>query len=706
MALAPNLSFARLLLVGAAVLGALGCRARPPRPIVDDVRIEGLREVDEEPLLEGLSTAATPLLFGFVPGVLEYSTYDPNVLARDLQRIERYLRARGYYEAKVWAARVIRGAPNHVRVEIQVQEGEPVRVARLDPGLGKLPPDVMLAVNEARQMNEGAIFDEDVYEEDRVRIQRVLEDLGYAFAQVEQRARVDIGKHAAFVEYDISLGPLARYGPVTFRGLEEIPEGPVRATLDIEPGEVYSRTDLLEAEQALVNLGIFSTVEVRPDLSRPETGVVPVTVTVRESALRAVRLGGGARFDVLRLSAHLEAGWENKNFLGGIRRFSVDARPGLTFFPTRIDRLELWTAYLPEFRTRVALRQPSFLEARTTGILSAEYNVYPLLYPLPEDVRPEDERIIGYHEIRASAGVERTFFGHRLIVAPSYNLQANYPFTYQSAEPTGLSSVQVSFPELVTVLDLRDDPLATRHGLYLSNSVQVAGYVFGGTVSDVSVRPEVRAYVPVDGAVLATRLTFGLLFPGNYGETLDPEGTTGFDIEDPAVIADQQKLLFRAFYSGGPNSNRGYPYRGVGPHGPIGFLVPTGLDCRRERLLEGQTLPPGCIRPLGGLSLWEASVEVRFPFPVDAPLFGVVFVDASDLTRNVGQIRLTVPHLSTGVGLRYLTPVGPIRLDVGYRVPGAQALGKRHLPPEEGQPGAEIFGFFPGAVHLAIGEAF
>jgi outer membrane protein insertion porin family/translocation and assembly module TamA len=567
----------------------------------------------------------------------------------------------------------------------------------------------MLVVNRARQMADGDIFDEAVFEADKERISTVLAESGYAFAKVEAKARVDVAARSAHVVYTIEPGQKARYGPIRFVGLAQIPERPVRNQLNLREGDDYNSSELAEAEQALVSLGVFSNVEIRPDRSHPETGVVPIQVRVRESSLHGLRLGGGARFDVLRLSGHLMTGWEHRNFLGGIRHFRAEARPGLTLFPTRIDRLEPWTAYLPEYRSQVSLRQPSFVEPRTTGILRAEYNVYPLLYPLPEDVEPDNERIIGYQEIRASAGVERSFFNYRLLIAPSYNWQANFPFTYQGEGPSGLDSVQVSFPELITTLDLRDDPIQTRRGVYLSNSLQVAGYIFGGTVSDVRVRPELRTYLPIKRAVLATRFNFGFLFPGDYGETLEPSSAEGrsaeIDPENRAVIADQQKLLFRAFYSGGPNSNRGYPYRGVGPHGPIGFLVPTGRDCSLEDR-DVEALDDGCIRPLGGLTLWEASLEVRIPFPLDMPLFGVTFLDASDLTRSVGRVRLNVPHLTAGVGLRYVTAVGPIRFDVGYRIPGAQALGKSELPSEEGRPGGEVLGLFPGAVHLAIGEAF
>jgi outer membrane protein insertion porin family/translocation and assembly module TamA len=205
--------------------------------------------------------------------------------------------------------------------------------------------------------------------------------------------------------------------------------------------------------------------------------------------------------------------------------------------------------------------------------------------------------------------------------------------------------------------------------------------------------------LPVKKGVLAARFTLGFLFPSGYGDRGLGTGLSGLNAENADVIADQQKLLFRAFYSGGPSSNRGYPYRAVGPHGPIGFLVPTSVDCARD------ANQPGCIRPLGGLTLWELSVEARIPSPWES-IYGVIFVDASDLTREIGQLRTNVPHLSPGVGLRYKTPVGPIRLDVGFRVPGAQALGKRELPEEEGRPGSDLFGFFPGAIHLAILEAF
>ena len=85
----------------------------------------------------------------------------------------------------------------------------------------------------------------------------------------------------------------------------------------------------------------------------------------------------------------------------------------------------------------------------------------------------------------------------------------------------------------------------------------------------------------------------------------------------------------------------------------------------------------------------------------------VLFADASDVTREVGRIRLNVPHLSVGPGIRYLTPVGPFRLDIGYRVPGAQAIGT-DLTNEGGTDVSNLFGvsWLPVSVNIALGEAF
>jgi outer membrane translocation and assembly module TamA len=691
------------LLVALGLMLGVACAPAPTRPIVSAIDLRETNEqrvVDDSAVLDGLATN---------------DEYDPNVLSRDLERVERYYRARGYYEAKVTASRVLTVDAKHVRIELRVAPGKPVTVGDVNlPGLAALPFAVVSEVTTARHTLEpGALFDEARFDDMKAAILEALQDHGFPFAKVETKAHVDLVQHTANIDIAIDSGPESDYGEVKIVGLNEIPEGKVRDILAIRQGRRYSRARLADAQHAVLNLGVFSNVEVHEDLTHPETKQVPIELVVHETSLRTVRLGGGAEFDVLRLNLHLRVGWEHLNFLGGTRDLSITATPGIDLYPTRLDGSKPLapTRVLVENSLQLKFRQPSFVEARTTGTIDARYDIKPVLYPL-NGLDPKTERVIGFQTVATAIGVERDFplrlsrktRGH-LSIAPSYNWQANFPFIYQSSPPVngvadpdqlnGLKDVLVAFPGLITTLDFRDDPVSTHKGIYLTNSLQIADKIFGGTVSDLRIEPEIRGYVPITrkSVTLATRLTMGFLFPRDYGKT---------------TTEDQEKLLLRAFYSGGSNSNRGYPLRGVGPHGPVGFLIPTGVNCEPPADASGQIIiPPACIRPLGGFTLWEASLELRFP--ISGAISMVTFADSSDVARDVGHIRFNVPHLSVGPGLRYLTPVGPLRLDIGYRVPGAQYIGHSSLPVEEG--GGDVTPLFgkswlPLAINIALGESF
>jgi hypothetical protein len=170
-------------------------------------------------------------------------------------------------------------------------------------------------------------------------------------------------------------------------------------------------------------------------------------------------------------------------------------------------------------------------------------------------VDPKTQPIIGFQTVAATVGVEREFILRptrktrgRLTIAPSYNWQANFPFAYQGTLPAGLARstepngdkvggpVLVAFPALLTTLDFRDDPITTHAGIYLTNSLQVADKVFGGSVSDVRVQPEIRGFVPITKktVTLATRLTMGFLIPRDYGSTLK-NGTPKSGPTDPLL---------------------------------------------------------------------------------------------------------------------------------------------------------------------------
>jgi outer membrane translocation and assembly module TamA len=698
------------------ILWSCGCASIPKGgAAIDSVRVVGVQAIDPNDLTAKLATAESPKFLGLFRGVAnDYTIYDASVLQRDLARVERYCRGHGFFEAHARVARVTHASADHVNVEIVVDEGKPVVNGNVGiEGTGDLPKAtadaVRLAVEKA--LAKGKRFDEAAYNDAQTAALRALTDHGYAYATARADAHVDLAAHTADYTFVLTPGIPAVYGRISFEGLDpdgagprpqEIDEGSLRRVMNVREGKPYSTAEIDAATQALLDIEVFSAVHVVPTLSDPPQSVVPLVVQVEPAQLRAVRLGGGGEFDEVKTDAHLLMGWEDHNLLGGLRDFSVDLKPGVVFYPTSLSALRAPTRFFYEQRLRLQFRQPAFLEGRTTLFVRPEFNVYPLLVePNPSDT----ESVINYVEPKVSIGVERRF-GKHLFGSAAYNFQGEVPFTYPGQKlDTALPTVLLSFPQLVAQFDFRDDPVHTHSGFLANIDLQVAGGPFGGTATDVRIQPDASAYIPITRDVtFAMSATLGLLFPIDYGSSVKQA------ILDHANDRDIETVYFRGFFSGGSNSNRGYPLRGVSPHGFVPFLNPsTAFLMAANGCQPGgpNASTPQCSSPVGGFTQWELSAEVRFP--ISGPLGAAVFCDSGDVSQYVlpspQAFRPNYLHLSCGVGGRYDTPVGPIRLDIGYRIPGLQMVGKDPQgDPTFGTPPSP-FGI-PVAVAFGIGEAF
>src|SRR5262249_18371914 len=160
----------------------------------------GTQRIDASEIEEKLATQPSPKFLGLWSGVVfDYELFDRYVLQRDLERVERFYRARGFYEAHARAGRVEQSS-NHVRVTIVGGEGPPVNVRRLELRPNEaLPPDVVDAMHAAADLTvaTGTRFDEDGWADAENAVKRALTDRGYAFAKVSRSARVDIVARAA-----------------------------------------------------------------------------------------------------------------------------------------------------------------------------------------------------------------------------------------------------------------------------------------------------------------------------------------------------------------------------------------------------------------------------------------------------------------------------------------------------------------------------
>jgi hypothetical protein len=722
-------SFWRLFLASALALLSLGCGSDLRERTVSDVTVleTSPSAVDLQDLLDGLATAAPRKLLWIER---ERDVYDANLVARDLERIERFYRSHGYYDVKVVAARVRSVGERAVEIEVHVTPGPRVTVRSVKSDAAavlELSLDAQFKYQKVRKPQPGQPFTENRLDRYEAELLRTLKESGYAYAKVDVKASVDLNARAADIVVEMKPGKLAHIGQIRVVGLKQIPENKVRAALSIKQGDLYSEAEQADAKDALENMQLFTRVEVTPDLSNPDSPDVPILVTLQEDQLRKLTMGGGTIIDALKLEAHVRTGWEHKNFLGGARKLTIDVTGGVDLYPNRLENFDrLWVKPSNDFwilDASVALEQPALFNGRTKGSVRAGFSRRPVLYSLGPNDEARLQRVIGYNKPNSQLGLERGFLGQRIVLKPSYNIEARVPFMYQGERPAGLETVWVSYPRLFALFqafpgDISEDRSKRDFSLSFRNTVELAGMslggrrYFGGSVSDVKVEPELRGVAPifprrrhpeqkVGDLTIAGRLKFGFLLAPDYGKTLRTDLAAGANASEDTT-PDQLKLLSRAFYSGGANSNRGYAQNAISPHGPVGFLVPTSVNCIDSPQASG------CIRPLGGFTQWEASLELRYAALY--PITIVLFADAADVSRDLGRLQFKYPHLSVGPGVRYESPVGPIRLDLGIRVPRAQAWGQKslpednsHGPPQDQQP--ELFGL-PAALQLAIGDAF
>jgi outer membrane protein insertion porin family/translocation and assembly module TamA len=433
---------------------------------------------------------------------------------------------------------------------------------------------------------------------------------------------------------------------------------------------------------------------------------------VRPIKLRSVKLGIGTEIGN-QIDLHGIAGWEDRNFVGGMRRFSAEVHPGLVFFPTRAETIfsQVPTNVLPKARLQVDFTQPGFPEALTNTLLSAAFDIYPSRNNAVPDPVPDDFNILGYRELNGALGLDRRFLfafwgGSTLYLGQFIKLSVSDPFSYnQDSVQAGIEAVVIPYLQTAAWWDWRRgendqlDPVHPRKGVYFGTDLQLAGGFLQGDADDVRLRPELRAYAPVSKALtLGLRLSMGFLFARNYGDALswDTPASSLPAAEKAMLERDLQLLSFRALFSGGPTSNRGYGFREVGPYFNFAALSTDPSEAADPSRAKWM--------PIGGQGMWELSAELRIA--LTEQLGAAIFVDASDVTRTISGFRLTHPHLSPGLGLRVDTPVGPFRLDLGFRVPYMQQVGQKVLEPAEGGPPSGQPDAFPVALSLAIGEAY
>ncbi len=627
----PRVAAGLLLLV---VLGGIGCGGRQ-RPAGDrrtahkdiEVRFIGNREYGGKRLKRGLSLQRA---------IHAGRSFDQFLVSTDEERLRGFYLRRGYFDVRVTSSADDQG--DKVVVTFRIDEGPRARVLRVDiVGLPDDPEIDRERLLEILGLEPGDHFRYEDYELAKPLLVQELERAGYAHATLDAGVAADRIRHEAIIRLRFDPGPLSQFGQVTLVGVSGHLADAARARIRFDEGDRYSITRLEETQAVLYEMGRFSVVRVDPD--RTVRGpVVPVTIRVALAERNELRLGGGFGVDPESFDVHGRAGY----------RIAGWPRPLIT------SRLELRPAL-------VMIRQDRELEPRVEALAGME-RLDLLRVPL---LRADAEVSFSYLVWEAYTSVgPRVQLGLRYpVLLPELHLGAAWNFRMldfrdihpvidaTTAESLGLDvdTYRLGFFEQSLIVDLRDSPIGTRRGLYGELRVEEGTVAAGGTFSYLRLTPELRGYLPLPArVVIAGRLRVG----GLRGDL----------------------PITQRYFSGGASSHRGFGERRLAP-------VVTGTVDGEERSVV-----------VGGGGLVESNFEIRAPLGTvrKFPIGGVLFVDGGDVDQRLRDIDVGNLHWAAGGGLRVHTPVGPLRVDLGYRLNRVDGL----------DPLERL------AFHLNIGEAF
>jgi outer membrane protein assembly complex protein YaeT len=612
-------------------------RKPPPEVTVNSVHIEGVQAVNDDELKSVLATRAS--------GRLPWGEKHPisqDDFNDDLKRIRAFYADRGYPAAKVVDHNLAyNDRKDEVDITIRIEEGAPVIIQSVDFfGFDALPATTLNFLKRTLQLKAGEVRRQGDLVAARGRSQSMLNERGYPYARVQALEGPGSKPNTVTITLAAEPGRQAKFGPVEITGNSSVSKEVIQRQLAFGEGDQFRMSRVAESQRRLYNLELFQYVNFDvPDLAaQPEQ--VPVKAVIQEGKHRRVGFGVGYGSED---KARVTANWRHVNFFGGARTLGLEGK---------------WSSL--DRGVRANFTEPYFFSPSYKLTLSAQnwYANEPAFTLLTQGGRASISREIARRDpTRRRFSTTRASFSfinefeHQTIS----NEALNDPTFRDELIALGLDprSGDQEGTVVAFALDISHDTtrnlLDARNGYVLSLHLEQAGSWLPGDFSYYETVWEGRHYRTVGRRfVLANRVRLAsITSPGSE------------DVNVP---------FFKRYFLGGSTSLRGWSRYQVGP-------------------LSGSGLP------IGGFTALEGSSELRFP--IRGNFTGVLFVDYGNVWDRAWDFRLNDMVYDAGPGLRYNTPIGPVRFDFGYQLKRVANLVI------DGQPEQHRW-----RIHFSIGQAF
>jgi outer membrane protein assembly complex protein YaeT len=635
-----SLAFRRVALIGglAWLCGVAAACHEEGDVHVQSLTIDGNEAATTRQLRNLLVTKAT----GWLPWAHK-RYFNRAAFEADLGRVRRFYQDRGYPDARVTGVDVALDESRHaVRLAITIDEGDPLVVQDVRFAGFEALEESERGVLEGLPVQAGGPRDLDQVAASRQLVLERLRDLGYAYARVDATEQPATAPKQLVVTLTGSLGPRARFGPVTIDGLNRLEERVLLRELTFRPGQMYEARRIAQSQRRLTNLDLLQFVNI--DARAPEGAPVldvPVKITVTESLPRRLQLGagygseGGVRGSI---------DWSHLNFFGDARHLQASAKGSLIERGASVDVTQ------PYF-----FRRGLSLDARASAWWTVEdtYTSKTLGGRVGVRFRVGGRgRGAGRRPGRPAGDVVRAAYVHEYLrytitEAALADLAGFSELIALGLDPiTGHGRGTKSAVAVSIERDATNAAVDPTRGYGVSASLEHARSWLGGTFNYDEYLVEGRAYVPLgDRLVIAARTRWA---------TLDAASDTDLPFSE-------------RYFLGGSSSLRGWGRYEVSP-------LANGL-------------------PVGGRTMLDASVEARFA--VNPSLGLVVFSDIGNVWPGGWETRVSDVRHAVGPGVRYRTPVGVVRADLGYQLNPVPGLRIDGAPQKR-----------PWRLHFSIGQAF
>jgi outer membrane protein assembly complex protein YaeT len=560
-------------------------------------------------------------------------------ISADRTTLESYYRLHGFLTATV-ATPVVNtnAATGAMTIDFPITEGPETMVASV-----AIEGNEQVAAKDLPKptLKPGVALNPTLERDDVVALQTYYSDRGNAEVQVHVREEVSADKATANVVYTIAEGPKIAVGNVIVRGNTYTQTNVVARTAALEKGQPFSYTSILEAQQRLYRLGIFQRVDIQP--AQAETGVATRDITISIAEGKDLTIGGaiGGTTPINpdpgenRISPLVSASIAHRNLFGTGRYL------GLEMIYARPNRQDVFLTYREPFIGRFDL------PIQITAFQS-------------DDSRPHT-RIVqrgGFIEATRVARFQTRWslrYEYRVAKCESGDLCAAAQTVLLPGLDRNATNVSISSLTPTFFWDKRDDAINPHRGFFTTASAEYAFPLIAANARFLKEFTQTSWYLPVsERSTFAVSGRVGLIQDLGAGTTIDPE--TGAEIPTSGVPLSER------FTSGGDTSHRAYPLDLLGTICPTQPSIDAG--CRPTLIDILDSSGKHITAPLGGRSLFIFNAEYRFP--IAGPVGAQLFVDAGNTfaeTIRFGELKYGV-----GTGLRYLSPVGPVRFDFGYKL--------------------------------------